>query len=230
MDNWSVRFNNIGLKRGSRVVLNGVDIQLSNAELVLMTGQNGSGKSTLLKILAGLLKPEQAYISLSPHNGQQLEHNWSRMRRVLRQRVCYLHQQPYLFHGSVFDNVAYGLKRKGLSGEQIKQQVSRMLEEFSLQDLINRDCRELSGGEKQRVAIVRSWITQPDIILLDEPFSNMDKESRRKCYTLINHLCRDNIALVLTSHDPLSGELDFTQHIHLYQGKITHKTPNIKSK
>lgn len=219
----TLRLENIRLKRGARLILDKVELEIAQGELVLMTGQNGSGKSTLLKIVAGLLKPDQARIIIHPHDGQKRAYNWPRMKKVLRQKICYLHQQPYLFHGSVFENVAYGLKRQSVAKDQIRQKVVQVLEDFALIDLIERDCRELSGGEKQRVAIVRSWITQPDIMLLDEPFSNMDKESRKKSYTLINHLCQENIAIVLTSHDPLLGELNFSQHVHLFKGNITRK-------
>ncbi len=219
----TLSLKNISFKRATRAILDKVDINISQGELVLMTGQNGSGKSTLLKIMAGLLKPQQAEISFVPYNGQQGVYSWSRMKKLLRQKVCYLHQHPYLFHGSVFDNVAYGLKRQSLTKEQIKQGVTQALEDFSLENLSHRDCRELSGGEKQRVAMVRSWITQPEIMLLDEPFSNMDKASRRKSYALIKSMCKQNIAIVLTSHDPLIGELDFNQHVHLFKGNISHK-------
>ncbi len=189
-----------------------------------MTGQNGSGKSTLLKIIAGLLKPLQAQVSFVPHDGQQGSYPWSRLKKLLRGKVCYLHQHPYLFHGSVYDNVAYGLKRQNMSKQEIEQRVVQALQDYALESLIYRDCHELSGGEKQRVAIVRSWITRPEIILLDEPFSNMDKESRKKSYALIKQMCQQDITIVLTSHDPLIGELSFDQHVHLYQGKITHKS------
>ena len=220
----SLSLNRVCFKRGTRTILDNVDFSVSQGELVLMTGQNGSGKSTLLKIIAGLLKPQQAQVSFMPHDGQQGSYPWSRLKKLLRRKVCYLHQHPYLFHGSVYDNVAYGLKRQKMSKQEIEQRVVHALQEYSLESLIHRDCHELSGGEKQRVAIVRSWITRPEIILLDEPFSNMDKESRKKSYALIKQMCQQDITIVLTSHDPLIGELSFDQHIHLYQGKITHKS------
>lgn len=218
MNQWTMELNHISFLRDKRLVLDDISLQISNNDLILMTGQNGSGKSTLLRIIAGLLKPTSAEIKYE-HNSR----NWSQIRNVLRQRICYLHQQPYLFHGTVFENVAYGLRRKKVSAVQIKEKVYQALQDFSLDNLMNRDCRELSGGEKQRVAIVRSWIIRPEIILLDEPFANMDKESRLKCYELINQLQMDNIAVILTSHDPQGGQLNFNQHLHLYQGKMVPK-------
>lgn len=215
---WTIELNHICFERNKLLILDEISLKISNNDIILMTGQNGSGKSTLLRIISGLLKPNAAEIRID-----YIEQNWLQARNILRQRFCYLHQQPYLFHGTVFDNVAYGLRRKKLSSKEIKDQVNHALQTFSLGNLANRDCSKLSGGEKQRVAIVRSWIIKPDIILLDEPFANMDKESRFKFFELINQLSQDNIAVLFTSHDPQKGELEFNQHLHLYQGQMIVK-------
>ena len=222
---WMIALQHISFQRDKHLILDDISLQISNKDFILMTGQNGSGKSTLLRIIAGLLKPATADISIADGKGRP-SCSWLKSRNRLRQRICYLHQQPYLFHGTVFDNVAFGLRQKKVSRQQINERVNQALQTFSLQDLINRDCRELSGGEKQRVAIVRSWIIKPDIILLDEPFANMDKESRLQLYVLINQLQRDDIAVVLTSHDPQKGSLNFNKHLHLYQGKMVPKKIN----
>ena len=223
---WMIALEHISFQRDKHLIRDDISLQISNKDFILMTGQNGSGKSTLLRIIAGLLKPATADISIADGKGRPDSRSWLKSRNRLRQRICYLHQQPYLFHGTVFDNVAYGLRQKKVSRQQINERVNQALQTFSLQDLINRDCRELSGGEKQRVAIVRSWIIKPDIILLDEPFANMDKESRLQLYVLINQLQRDDIAVVLTSHDPQKGSLNFNKHLHLYQGKMVPKKIN----
>jgi len=215
---WHIKMNHIAFQHKERLILDDINLQIRHNDFILMTGQNGSGKSTLLRIIAGLLKPSMAQISSGHH-----KQSWPQARNMLRQRICYLHQQPYLFHGTVFDNIAYGLRRKKVPKQEIGHRVNLALQTFSLESLINRDCRELSGGEKQRVAIVRSWIIKPDIILLDEPFANMDKESRFKSYDLINQLQHNDIAVLLTSHDPQMGALNINQHLHLYQGKMVSK-------
>ena len=216
---WSINFNHIAVQRQHRQVLTDIDVHLTDKDFILLTGHNGSGKSTLLRIIAGLLKPDHAQIMYSGHIK-----SWPQAKNFLRQHICYLHQHPYLFQGSVFDNIAYGLHQKKISRQALNARVKQALEAISLEHLADRDSRELSGGEKQRVAIARSWIIAPRLILLDEPFANMDKASRFQCYQLINQLKNDNIGVIVTSHDPQQGELEFNQHIHLYQGKMSHKT------
>jgi len=217
--NWSIDLKHVSIQRQQRQVLADIDLQITCSDFILLTGHNGSGKSTLLRIIAGLLKPDNAELSYSG-----LARNWSQSKRFLRQHICYLHQHPYLFHGTVFDNIAYGLRQQKMSRQEINSRVEQALESISLEHLVDRDSKELSGGEKQRVAIARSWIISPRLILLDEPFANMDKESRMQCYQLINQLKKDNIGVIVTSHEPQQGELEFNQHIHLYQGNMSYKT------
>jgi len=219
----NLRLSNISYKRNKQLILNNIDFEVSSDHFVLMTGQNGSGKSTLLKIIAGLLKPDTFELSFKHRVHKQHKNNWSGSKNFLRQSFCYLHQTPYLFSGSVYDNIAYGLKNQRLSRPEIDHKVNEALKIISLQHLSNRNSHALSGGEKQRIAIARSWVIHPAFILLDEPFANMDKHSRSSTYDIINQLKEDNIGIVLTSHDPHSGELDFNRHIHLHQGNITEK-------
>lgn len=205
-------------------ILKAIDFTISTDNYILMTGQNGSGKSTLLKIISGLLKPDRAIITTKARPG--ISQSWSAAKTVLRQHFCYLHQTPYLFAGSVYDNIAYGLKRMNLQGSEIDARVNEALHVVDLHSLRQRNSHALSGGEKQRVAIARSWVIRPDFILLDEPFANMDKHSRSETYAIINQLKEDNIGIVLTSHDPHDGELNFNRHLHLYQGSMSEKKIN----
>ncbi|MFK5986522.1 MAG: energy-coupling factor ABC transporter ATP-binding protein [Pseudomonadota bacterium] len=209
---------NISLTRNKNTILNNIFLQLNSEHFILMTGQNGSGKSTLLKIISGLLQPDSFF--LEENNNKR---SWSKIKNKLRKNLCYLHQTPYLFSGTVYDNIAYGLQRQGVHPQQIEQRVEEALQTIALEHLRNRDSNALSGGEKQRVAIARSWVIRPSFILLDEPFANMDKKSRHNCYDLINQLKEDNIGVILTSHDPHSGDLAFNRHLHLYQGVISEK-------
>lgn len=208
----------LAFSREKRPILHDLSLALKPGELILLTGPNGSGKTTLLRILAGLLKPQQGSFEYDAHL-----HNWRQARAYLRDQVCYLHQQPYLFDSSVFNNIAYGLKRQGLNRRTIEARVHEGLEMISLEHLAQRNSNELSGGERQRVAIARARVLSPRLMLLDEPVSNLDKQSRHQCYALINQLQEHNISVILTSHDPLLGHLKLHRHIHLYEGRLTEK-------
>lgn len=214
----NINLEKVSLCIDKKTILDNLSLQLSSCQFILMTGQNGSGKSTFLKILSGLLKPDTFKLY---KNDQKT--SWSASRKYLREHFCYLHQIPYLFSGSVHDNIAYGLKQKGLSKSEIDHKVNEALKIISLQHLSKRDSQTLSGGEKQRVAIARSWVINPSFILLDEPFANMDKHSRYRCYDIINQLKEYNTGIILTSHDPQNGELYFNRRLHLYQGSLSEK-------
>lgn len=215
--------NNILFVRNKKLILNDLNVELSSNHFVLMTGQNGSGKSTFLKVLSGLLKPDNfsiTYQQKASEAAQSKSKFWFSQKFFLRKHFCYLHQTPYLFSGTVYDNVAYGLMHKKLAKDEIAHKVNEALKVVALDHLSKRNSHALSGGEKQRVAIARSWVIKPAFMLLDEPFANMDKHSRHSTYDTINQLKEDNIGIVLTSHDPHCGELAFNRHLHLYQGKM----------
>jgi tungstate transport system ATP-binding protein len=204
--------------RGDRTILKEISIDFRAADLTLLTGHNGSGKTTLLRILAGLQKPQQVYFEIA---GKNLK--WRQSYRFLRDQICYLHQNPYLFDGSVYDNISYGLKRHRLGRQAIQAKVDEALELISLEHLAQRHSRELSGGEKQRVAIARAWVLAPRMMLLDEPVSNLDKRSRGICYELINRLQQQQIGVIYTSHEPQAGHLKINRHLHLYEGEMSIK-------
>jgi len=216
-----LNIQNLGFSRDKRTILESISVDIYPGDLTLLTGHNGSGKTTLLRIMAGLLQPDSGRFSLEG----KAQPNWHRSRNLLRRNVCYLHQRPYLFDGSVSDNISYGLRCQKLDMRQIEARVMDALVNASLEHLSGRNSRELSGGEQQRVAIVRAQVLNPRLMLLDEPLANMDKQSRRQCLSMINQLHRKQVSVILTSHEPQQGELDITRHLHLYQGILSHKEP-----
>ena len=190
-----------GLKKiyGDRCVLDIESITINKGECVILKGHNGSGKSTLLKILAGTEKKTDGEISL---DGQ----------------VYYLPQQSLPFNRSVRSNILYCLEgdRKSKNGL-----CDRVLEALNLKHLENKNAKTLSGGECQRLAIARVLCRKADIILLDEPTSAADRESRR----LINEIiCRyrkeTGCTLIMTTHTGELPEADNMRIIELCDGKI----------
>jgi len=184
---------------------------------VVLSGANGSGKTTLLKVIAGLLPPKQACVEWCDGSQQ----TWQQAKRRLRQTAIYLHQQPYLFDASVAENVGYGLRRRfGLKGAALHQQVQAALDWAGLSHLANRSARCLSGGEKQRVALTRARVLAPQLLLLDEPTANMDRESKEQTYFLLRRLKKDQISIILTSHELRPDTAIGDWHWQLSEGNL----------
>lgn len=179
-----------------RLILNIPEFSIPSMGCIWLQGKNGSGKTTLLKILAGLIQAQSLDLILS--NKTKL--TAYQAKYWLRKNVVYLHQQPYLFDTTVFNNVAYGLRRQGKSNSEINQLVTQSLAWANLSHLSQRHARQLSGGEQQRVALIRAWILSPRLLLLDEPTANMDKEAHAQTHALLANLQQDNLTIILTSH------------------------------
>jgi tungstate transport system ATP-binding protein len=189
---------------------------------ILLSGRNGAGKTTLLKILGGLEPPDQARVE---YMGEAL--SWPQARRRFRHDVIYLHQTPYLFDCDVAANVAYGLRGNGRSRTEIANRVAQSLATAGLAHLAARNARELSGGEKQRVAITRALVLAPRLLLLDEPLASLDEESRRRTCRLLRDLKSQRLAVVLSSHEPLALAELTDYHYRLDAGQLRQQAPAV---
>ena len=196
-------------------ILRNVDISLYPGKCILLSGNNGSGKTTLLKIIAGLVAPSRAEIELSGKS-----HSWKSAIRSIRREIIYLHQQPYLLSGTVESNVSYGLRFTSLNRKQLRESVKEALEWAGLADVAKHQAKTLSGGVQQRVAFTRAWILKPKVLLLDEPMTNMDIESREQACDLLKRMKSEGMSIVLTSHDTniFDGLID--SHFSLSDGKL----------
>jgi len=186
-------------KRYGRNIAVDIDLLTIDAgRLYTLTGANGAGKSTLLGILAFLTPPTTGEIFYA---GERIDWKSDIVRRR-RRKVTLLHQSPYLFGGTVFRNVAYGLKARGIAGDGTLRAVDRALETVGLEGFRARDARELSGGEAQRVAMARARAMDPEVLLLDEPLANIDRETAILLETVIASLPSRGTTVVMTTHDP----------------------------
>lgn len=192
------------------------DFSIPAGGCLLLSGRNGTGKTTLLKIIAGLEPPDRAEVQFG-----DVTLPWEMARHRYRRDVIYLHQQPYLFDCSVADNVGYGLRSAGMTRTQIAARVVQGLETAALAHLASRNARELSGGEKQRVALTRALVLAPRLLLLDEPLASLDEEARERTLAFILELKSHGIAVLLTSHERLSLAAVADCHYELSDGRLT---------
>jgi tungstate transport system ATP-binding protein len=191
-----LRYNSLRKSVHGRVLLDIDSLPIYECSCVALSGRNGAGKSTLMRIIAGLEMPDSAAVSYA---GRVL--SWRHVCRKMHAQVIYLHQNPYLFDASVADNVAYGLRCRGLPLREISSQVSEGLEWAGIGHLHMRNAHDLSGGERQRVAFARARILRPRILLLDEPTANMDIESRSQTYRMIKRLKEDGVSVIVATHE-----------------------------
>lgn len=178
-----------------QVVISNLSLQVHKGELCCLLGPSGCGKSTTLKIITGLVKPDSGNILLAGKDITDL--------LVQKRNVSMLFQNYALFpHLDVFDNVAYGLRRRNTPGDEIKLKVSEILQLVELDGYEQRRIHELSGGQQQRVALARSLVIEPDLLLLDEPLSNLDARLRENMRREIRRIQQTlDITTIFVTHD-----------------------------
>ena len=218
----SFEYNFLGINKafGSKSVVKDARLKIKNARCTLLIGENGSGKSTLLKIISGLERPDSGLIRIN-----NKDYKWGQGKSVLLKNIMYLHQQPYMFDGSVEKNLQYLVK---VSRQPVKL-IDQAIEWAGLQDIIHQNAKSLSGGEKQRVAIARAYLRNPEVVLLDEPTANLDQVSKIRTLKLLKQFKSRGIAMIIASHDPdiFNGLQD--ERLQLDSGKLTNLKPRKKS-
>lgn len=207
-----------GLRKGyaNRQVLDIDELRLEAGESYVVTGDNGAGKSTLLRILGGL---DIGEIKEYRFDGQPVE--LQRYPEWLRRQVIYVHQQPYLFNTSVAHNIEYGLKARGLGRRERETLAQEAMVWAGVTHLADVPPQKLSGGEKQRVALARVKVLNPQMYLFDEPTASLDAEARRQTIELIRRLCLDNNCVVIACHDHEIINLPHMHKLILAEGKLT---------
>ena len=168
--NFNLLINKLFLKKGNTLCL---------------MGPNGSGKTTLLKSICGLYKT----------NGQIRIFGKSNKEIKNRRKIAYLSQEPNLFRGSVFNNIAYPLRIRGLNKKEIINRVRTEAEKFNIGNLLDKNVLVLSGGEARKTSIARALIYKPKLVLLDEPLNNLDFESERVLYDDLSRVFKENTSI-----------------------------------
>ncbi len=183
------------VRYGATLALDGLDLDLASGEILVLLGASGSGKTTLLRVAGGFLTPEAGTIALDGRDITALPPH--------RRPVSTMFQSYALFpHLNVADNVGYGLRRQGLRGADLRARVEDLLELVRLDGFGERRIHALSGGQQQRVALVRALAPGPQLLLLDEPLSALDRGLREETRAeLVSLLRRTGTTAVMVTHD-----------------------------
>jgi tungstate transport system ATP-binding protein len=204
--------NNILVKKGDGFRLGVDELSLQAGLIYALTGSNGAGKSTLLRVMARLESfKEGALVFASNDSGNLISQ---------RQKVTLVEQSPYLFEGSIADNLNYGLKLRKIDAKERNKRISSTLENVGLSGFENRIAKELSGGEIQRVALARALVLNPELLLLDEPTANIDSNSLEAYETLLSKLPQYGVTVVFSTHDPSQARRLGNKVLRIENGQI----------
>ena len=190
-----------GLRKsfGNTAVLHGVDLALASGEMLVIVGASGCGKSTLLRLVAGLDVPTAGRILLDGRDVARLDPSARDIAMVFQNYALYPHM-------SVFDNMAYGLRIRGLARDDIARRVNEAADMLGLRPLLARKPRQLSGGQRQRVAMGRAIVREPKLFLFDEPLSNLDATLRVQMRAEIRRLQRRmGVTSLYVTHDQVEA-------------------------
>lgn len=182
-------------------VLRGVNMVIERGECVFLVGPSGCGKSTLLSILGCILTPDEGQVQLFGHDVQRLSrHAQTRLRR---ERMGFVFQRFHLIRGlTVYDNVLVPLRLQGWGPRKAKARVTELLEAVGLADKASASPKNLSAGQCQRIAFARALVTDPELILADEPTASLDDRSGQEAMNLLRNLIKQqNKTAVVVTHD-----------------------------
>ena len=173
-----------------------IDLSISRGEFIVLAGRNGSGKTTLIRHLNGLLKPEKGEIRLS---GRSIFKDLTRTRQTVG--MVFQDADTQIVGETVFDEVAFGPENLGWPRETINDRVAAVLDSLDLTRFRDRHPATLSGGEKRRLTIAGILVMDPEIIIFDEPFANLDYPATRELIRTITRIHVEGKTLLMATHD-----------------------------
>lgn len=176
------------------LAVDGVDVAIERGARVALLGPNGAGKSTLLELLGGLVDPDSGTVR---YFGETTDAD------AVRRRLSVLTQNPadYLFNPTVREDLAYGPAQLDCTRAEIDRRVERVADRLDLDGLLSKPPFRLSGGEQRRAALASALTVEPDVLLLDEPVSNVDAANRATILELLDELAADGVTLVVSTPD-----------------------------
>jgi len=194
---------NLCQRYGERDILKNINLRVDKGEVFALIGPTGAGKTTLLRLIDLIDMPTSGKIYFDGVDTAES----AQARLKVRRRMAFVLQKPIVFNMSVYDNIAYGLKWRGVGKSSLREKVSSILEMVGLSADKNRNARTLSGGEAQRVAIARAIAIEPEVLLLDEPTANLDPVSASRIEELITSIIQHQAAtIIMATHDISQGQ------------------------
>lgn len=213
-----LKVKNLSKSYSGKRIVNGLSFSVREGQVVGLLGPNGAGKTTAFYMTIGLIKPDNGSVHF---NEQEITTSPVHLRAQMG--MGYLAQEPSIFRNlTVEQNILCILETLPISRQERKRRLEELLEELHLTSLAKKRATTLSGGERRRLEITRSLVTNPRLLLLDEPFANIDPLTIHDVKLMIRHLTSKNISVLITDHNAREVS-SIVDHSYLIQeGRVTH--------
>lgn len=216
-----IKCSSISKLYGKQLVLSDVNLSVKNGEFIAIMGPSGSGKTTLLNLMAGIDDPSKGeiYFNGNPYFNMKTK----MMERIRQSKMGFIFQEYHILNSlTAFENIALPLTIQKIKKREINERVLKVAKELEIDDLLNKLPYQLSGGEKQRIAIARALVVNPDIIFADEPTGALDsKNAHRLLNSMVYQNKNHNLTFVMVTHDQFSASFA-SKVIFIKDGKIFH--------
>ncbi len=192
-----LKVKNLKKSYGGKAVVDGLSFEIKPGEVVGLLGPNGAGKTTAFYMTMGLIHPDDGEVLFKGHDATSLP-----IHKRAQLGMGYLAQEPSIFRAlTVEENILCILETRPLTSQQKKEKLSELLHELHLEPLAKKKAATLSGGERRRLEITRALVTEPSLLLLDEPFANIDPIAVADVKKMIRHLRNKGISILITDHN-----------------------------
>ncbi|HEC92828.1 MAG TPA: ATP-binding cassette domain-containing protein [Candidatus Atribacteria bacterium] len=213
-----IKIRNIKKIYNNKTVLDVDCLDFQEGKIYAIVGPNGSGKTTLLNILNLLDNPDEGQISFYD---QEISNKSNEDTLKIRRRMTLVNQNPFLFHSTVYDNIAYGLKIRSFSSTEQRIRIKNALNMVGLPGFEKRKVNQLSGGEAQRVVIARALVIEPEVLFLDEPTANIDQRHIDVVERIIKKINKETkTTVIFTTHDLSQAYRLADEVLSLLEGKV----------
>ena len=201
------------LRRGGRAILGPISLTLAGEGISIVMGPNGSGKTSLLRAMHGLERVNEGAV------------RWQGPPDAVRAAQAFVFQTPILMRRSVVDSIAYPLLLDGLPRTEARAKAAKLAAEVGLHDALDRPVQVLSGGERQKMALARALIRQPQVLFLDEPCANLDGKSTREIEAILRAARDTGTRIVMSTHDVGQARRLADDVLFIYRGHLHEAGP-----
>ena len=207
-----IRLRDLCMAFDDELVLDHINLYINDSEFLTLLGPSGCGKTTTLRIIGGFTTPTSGDVTFDGERINDVPPHKRQINTVFQKYALF----PHL---DVFENIAFGLRIAKVPEDEIRQRVGEMLEVVSLKGFDRRRVDQLSGGQQQRVAIARAVVTNPKLILADEPTGNLDSKNGAEVMNLLTELNKEGTTIIMVTHS--QHDASFAHRtIHLFDGSV----------